>query len=325
MDEGAVLVAIGASAGGVEALRNLVARLPGDFPAAVAVVLHLPATAKSQLADILERAGQLPAATAEHGAPLVPGTIVVAPPDYHLRVNGTGLELDRGARINAHRPAIDPLFRSAAAWYGPHAVGVLLSGMLDDGAGGLLRMSQAGALTIAQDPQEAMFPDLPTAAIDLGAAQEVLPVEGIAKVLVERTFASEVTLEEVVAMRVPSEPESDATVSPFTCPNCHGSLWEIDEGDDVQFRCRTGHTYSVESLVQESTSALDDAMWAAYRALLEQADLCRRMARRMSTRNARVTHGYERLAEDAERRAWVVHDALVTHEPEISESGGHAS
>lgn len=198
--------------------------------------------------------------------------------------------------------------------------------MLDDGAAGLLRLSQAGATTIAQDPAEAPFPDLPSAAIDAGAASEILPVSKIADLIINRAHESDITLEEVVALHVPAEKTADATVSPFTCPNCHGSLWEVDDGGETQFRCRTGHTYSVESLVQESTASLDDALWAAYRALLEQADLCRRMSRRMRDRNARLADRYDGLAVDAERRAWVVHDALVTHEGEdIVEPGEHVS
>jgi two-component system chemotaxis response regulator CheB len=134
-------------------------------------------------------------------------------------------------------------------------------------------------------------------------------------------------LDEAVSMHSPSEETSDARVSPFTCPNCHGSLWEVDDVGDVQYRCRIGHSYSIESLVQVSTSALDDALWAAYRALLEQADLCRRMARRMRDRGtSTIADRYEDLATDAERRAWVVHDALVSHQPaEVSETGEQAS
>jgi two-component system chemotaxis response regulator CheB len=326
MADGSVVVTIGASAGGVETLRELVSRLPKDLPVAILIVLHLPSTAKSQLPEILARSGPLPVSAAVHGAQLLPGTIVVGPPDYHLLVDGRSINLDRGPRVNGHRPAIDPLFRSAASWYGPRAMGVLLSGMLDDGASGLLRLSRVGAMTVAQDPQEAPFPDLPSSAIDLGAAREVLRVDEIADLIAAQAKASDLTLEEVLARQRPADPTADATLSPFTCPNCHGTLWEIDDSGETQFRCRIGHTYSIESLVQESTAALDDAMWAAYRALLEQADLCRRMSRRMRSRGThRVADRYEDLASDAERRAWVVHDALVTHEHDGAEPGGRAS
>jgi two-component system chemotaxis response regulator CheB len=324
MSDGAVVVAIGASAGGLEALHELVAGLPGDLPAAVLIVVHVPSAMKSRLPEILDRSGALPVVAAEHGAPLRAGTVAVGPPDHHLLVNGRAIELDRGPRINGHRPAIDPLFRSVAAWYGSRSMGVLLSGMLDDGTAGLLRMAHVGAMTVAQDPEEALFPDMPSSAIARGAAREVLPVAKISELIVSEAHRSDLSLEEVVAMQVPAEPTADAKVSPFTCPNCHGTLWEIDEHGEVRFRCRIGHAYSIESLVQESTSALDDALWAAYRALLEQADLCRRMARRMRSRGMhRLADRYEDLATDAERRAWVVHDALVTHEgQELREPGG---
>ena len=325
--DGTVVVVIGASAGGVEALRELMAKLPEDIQAAVLIVLHIPATGESVLPEILDRAGKLPVERARTGLELRPGRVFVAPADHHLTVSETHVQLDRGPRVNGHRPAIDPLFTSAASWYGPHAMGVVLSGMLDDGAAGLLRLSQVGAVTVAQDPNEAAYPALPRAAIERGGAQKVLVLDDIADLITTSSDSHAMTLREVVAMQGRAEEAADRQLSPFTCPNCHGTLWEITDAGSTQFRCRTGHTFSVDSLVHVSSEALDDALWAGYRALLEQADLCRRMSRRMeSVGNTRTSSRYEKLARDAERRAWVLHEGLVVHgdSSEVHAEGGRA-
>jgi two-component system chemotaxis response regulator CheB len=323
-----VLVVIGASAGGVEALRELMSKLPRDLGAAVLVVLHIPSTGGSVLPDILDRAGPLPVERAVDGIELHPGRVLVAPPDYHLVVNETHAKLDRGPRVNGHRPAIDPLFASAASWYGPHAMGVVLSGTLDDGAAGLLRMNQVGALTVAQDPGEAAYPALPQAAIDRGGVEKVLALDDIAALIANSSDGDPSTMQRVVAMQARLEETSDSQLSPFTCPNCHGSLWEVSDPEGTEFRCRTGHSYSIDSLIQVSTEALDDALWAGYRALLEQADLCRRMSRRMeNTGSTFRADRYEKLARDAERRAWILHEGLVAHDEdsEVHSGGGRSA
>jgi two-component system chemotaxis response regulator CheB len=327
VSDGTVLVVIGASAGGVEALRELVSKLPGDVQAAVLIVLHIPAAGESVLPEILDRVGPLHVERAESGMEIKPGRVLVAPPDYHMTVSETHVQLDRGARINGHRPAIDPLFASAASWYGPHAMGIVLSGMLDDGAAGLLRLSQVGAVTVAQDPNEAAYPALPRASIERGGAQKVLVLDDIANLIASSSDSHAMTLREVVAMQGREDEIADRQLSPFTCPNCHGTLWEITDPAGTQFRCRTGHTFTVDSLVQVSSEALDDALWAGYRALLEQADLCRRMSRRMeSAGDERTADRYDKLARDAERRAWVLHEGIVVHEEssEVDAEGGRA-
>lgn len=186
MIDGVLLVVIGTSAGGVEALRALVRELPSDVRAALLVVLHLPSDADTLLAGILARAGDLPCTTATDGAAVVPGTILVSPPNHHLVARGTTVGLDDSPPSHGHRPAIDNLFTSAADTWGAHALGVVLSGMLDDGAEGLLRLREAGAVTVVQEPGEAAFANLPHAAIRRGGAQHILPVADIAALIVSR-------------------------------------------------------------------------------------------------------------------------------------------
>ena len=159
------IVVIGASSGGIEALRHLVGGLPADFPAPICVVLHTSPQSPGLLGRILANAGSLPAATATTGMPIRAGQIYVAPPDHHLLVEPGGLCLGRGPKENRFRPAIDPLFRSAAQVYGPGTVGMILTGNLDDGSAGLRTIKQLGGIAIVQDPRDALFPAMPTNAL----------------------------------------------------------------------------------------------------------------------------------------------------------------
>jgi two-component system, chemotaxis family, protein-glutamate methylesterase/glutaminase len=303
------LVVVGASAGGVTALERLVAGLPHDLPAAVLVVLHLNPSGVSLLPEILGRAGSLPTAHAVDGEPLRAGTIRVAPPDRHLHVADGRLVVDRGPHEHGHRPAIDRLFRAAALSHGSAAVGVLLSGMLDDGVWGLDEIRRAGGTTIAQDPADARFPALPTAAIDAGAVDLVLTVDEMAAE-VERLVRSS------VADGVDPQPLDDPPGEPdephaFTCPACGGAMQRHAERHDGEmFRCHTGHLYSSSTLSVAQRTRVDEAMWAAYRSLREQAALARRIAHRLDTNSSRRNR-HLRRAEVAERRADVLHDLLT--------------
>jgi two-component system chemotaxis response regulator CheB len=330
------VVAVGASAGGVEALRGLVAGLPEDLDAAVLVVLHLPASAKSVLPEILARAAQLAVAPAHDGEELTAGRILVAIPDHHLVVHDGHIRLLRGPRVNGHRPAIDPLFVSAARTFGPAALGILLSGTLDDGVNGLLGIRDRGGSTAAQDPHEAAYPDMPENAIRAGAVDHVADLRGLAELIVkfahepphfsgpiaDPTDSVETEVSEVGELSNASTHPGDprGKLVDIACPNCGGSLWASDDGN--YFECRTGHAYSAESLVEVQADAVDDALWGAYRALLEQADLNARMARRVERlRGVRSrSQSYRHTADDALRRAEVLRAVLMNSASALKET-----
>jgi len=304
------LVVLGASAGGVEALRSLVSLMPADLPAAVLVVLHVPPTGTSALPAILDRAGPLPARHARDGDVLSAGQILVAPPDQHLIVYDGAVTLSRGPQENGHRPAVDVLFRSAARARGARVVGVVLSGALDDGAAGMVAVASRGGACVVQDFEEALYDSMPRAAHDAVEKAEVLPVTDIPDAL-QRLLADAVVVpdepaphlmeqEAAMADLDPSamhDPDRPGHPSGFGCPECHGALFEIKEGTLTRFRCRVGHAWSPESLVVRQTVALESALWMALRSLEEKATLSRQLEASANDRGHGLTAA--RFADDA--------------------------
>jgi two-component system, chemotaxis family, protein-glutamate methylesterase/glutaminase len=311
------VIAIGASAGGVDALQRVVAALPADFPAAICVVLHIPATGKSLLASILDRTGPLPAEQARHGARLEAGRIYVAPPDHHLLVRGFRLALDRGPKENDVRPSADPLFRSLAATWGPAAVAVVLSGALDDGASGAATVRESGGTVVVQTPSDALVPSMPENALAAAGDALVARADELAAVLAR--LANEPAPEEAVTMaHFEDPPDPDITrgrpegpPSSFTCPECSGALWELREAELVRYQCRVGHTYSEEAFVDSQASAVEAALWAALEVLEERAELLERIAERMAARSTRSSERFRQGARDAHRRAELIRRALA--------------
>jgi len=297
------VVVVGASAGGVEALRTLVAGLPADFPAAVLVVLHVPSGTRSALPQILQRAGRLPAKQAEDGDPLRPGHVLVAGPDQHLIIHDGAVALSRGPTENGHRPAVDVLFRSAAQIGGPRVVGVVLSGALDDGTAGLAAIRSRGGIGVVQDPAEALHPSMPRSAIAGAAPEHVVSVSEMPALL------QRLAKEEVDETAVPPPPalmqvetalsgldpdiydrlDRPGVPATFSCPDCDGTLAPIQDEQVLRYRCRVGHAWTAESLVTQQSSAMERALWMALRSLEEKATLTRDLNRRAADRGHRRT------------------------------------
>ena len=276
------VVAVAASAGGVEALSRLTAGLPAGFPAAVLVVLHVPPTGPSVLPDILGRAGRLRARHAEDGDRLEAGSITVAPPDRHLLLSDGRVRVVPGPRENTHRPSADVLFRSAAEAYGARSAGVVLSGTMDDGAAGLRAIGTVGGLTMVQDPGEAAFPGMPTAAIGEADPQVICATSQMPGLLSEwLAQLPEERMEDLARMAEQPRPNESDRVTPFTCPECGGSLRMVHEFGTERFRCRVGHGFSADRLMLGKHDAVEAALWAAIVALEEKSDLSRRIIRRL--------------------------------------------
>ncbi len=321
------IIVIGASAGGVEALSTLVAGFPTDLPAAVFVVVHFPAGSNSALPAILSRRGRLPAEHPQDGDEILPGRIYVAPPDRHLLVKPGCLRLVRGPRENGSRPAVDPLFRTAARAYGRRVIGVVLTGNLDDGTSGLMSIRGAGGIGVVQDPEEALYAGMPDSAIRIAGAEHVLALAEIGPMLA-RLAREPVTHEEgegevpertkvevdIAEMDVEALMDDDrpGTPSGFGCPECHGALWDVTESDLPRFRCRVGHGYTGEALLEAQGSALDTAIWTAFRALKERAALARRMASRMEARGQpELMRRYREQEAEAEGKAMLIRSVLL--------------
>jgi two-component system, chemotaxis family, protein-glutamate methylesterase/glutaminase len=283
------VVAVGASAGGVEALSRFAAGLPPDLPYAVLVALHLPTRAPSVLARILDRNGPLPAAEASDGAPLEPGTIRVAVPDRHLLVCNHRVALSQGPTENGHRPAINSLFRSVAVSFGRHAVSVLLSGVLDDGTLGCAAIRSRGGTTIAQTPGDALFPAMPRTAIEAGVVDHQVAAGEVGSLLMRLAdrpieqpsmkHDASMDLENRIAPARRFSPdfntEDSGAPSGYTCPDCNSSLIDVSEGN---YRCHVGHAWTADALLETRDSEVDGALWVAMRSLQEKAKLSRRLA-----------------------------------------------
>lgn len=320
------IVVIGASAGGVETLQQLVRSLPPTLPAALFIVVHFPSHGTSVLPRILTRAGALPAFHAVDGDAIVPGRIYVARPDQHMLLTPDAVRLRRGPRENGNRPAVDPLFRSAAVAYGARVIGIVLTGNLDDGTAGLAAIKRAGGIALVQDPEEALYASMPKSAIAHVAVDRVLSVHPLEKALIE--FVNEpvpdipliATTDDVMENKL-SAGDLDAMqhpdwhpgrVSAYSCPDCGGVLWELNDGDITRFRCRVGHGWTGDALLAQKSDTLDDALWIALRSLEESAALSRQLANRHRARDAEsLARRFDDQAEHIERRAEVIRSALM--------------
>jgi two-component system chemotaxis response regulator CheB len=300
---------MGASAGGVETLRRVVASLPADLPATVCVVLHLAPGSPSALAAILDRAGPLPCRQAVDGEPLEAGKIMVAPPDRHLVISDGKAGLTLGPRENGHRPAVDILFRTAAQALGSRVIGVVLSGTRDDGTAGLAEIKAHGGAAIVQDPEEALYDGMPANAVAHVRVDAVVRSSEIADTLVRMLS------EYPTASAPPSDNPGHGTVPGDSvisvCPECGGVLSENHIEGVIQWSCRVGHRYSPESLADAQSENVEAALWAAARALGDRQMLLDRMATQLEARgHRRSARSFRRRADEAAAQTEVVREAL---------------
>lgn len=319
------VVAIGASAGGVEALSRLAAGLSSDVPYAYLMVLHVPAGAPSVLARIVDRSGPLPADAAQNGAVLRPGHIYVSVPDHHLLVDDHRVALSQGPTENGHRPAINALFRSVAVAFGRQAIGVLLSGVLDDGVLGLAAIRSRGGTTIGQSPEDALFPAMPSsaweagvvdqqaAAADIGALVKELSHREIGDPAMEPDAALDLENRIAMASRFSTDFNTQKLGAPsgYTCPDCNGSLISISDGN---FRCHVGHAWTAEALLAARDDEIEGAPWIALRSLREKAKLARELAGKAGP--GLLLGRYTEIAEETERALTVLSDRLATVAPD---------
>jgi two-component system chemotaxis response regulator CheB len=323
------VIVIGGSAGAFEPLKGILSELPASLPASIFVVIHTSPDTPGMLPALLGRSTALTVAFAEHDQAIEPGRVYVAPPDHHLLLAAGRVLVTRGPRENGFRPAVDPLFRTAADVYGARVVGIVLSGGLDDGTRGLADIGAAGGTTIAQRPDEALTPGMPASAIRGAAVDHVVSAAEIGP-LVARLVA-EAPVDPAGAeekdLTMPHDVTNDPAArglhalkdhtypgspSAFTCPECGGALWELEAGTRVRYACHVGHSYTPDALENGMAAALEAALWTALRVLEENAAFFRRMENRATTqRLGTIATGYATKATDAELRAEVVRRALV--------------
>jgi two-component system chemotaxis response regulator CheB len=281
------LVVVGASAGGVAALLELARGLPAGFASPVCVVQHVGPN-PSMLPELMSARGPHPAVHARDRQLLTPGVIHIAPPDHHMLVEGRYLRLVRGPRENHTRPAIDPLFRSAALAWGPRVVGVVLTGLMDDGTAGLQAIKQRGGLAVVQDPSTAEEPSMPASAmasVDVDYCVDVQEIGPLLARLVQRAPGPEAPPPEALEREVAITRGQDMVANlvaigepaSLACPECGGALWEIRESRPPRYRCHTGHSFSARTLERAQADEGEEALRSGVRALQEREMLLRRM------------------------------------------------
>ncbi|GAA4028149.1 chemotaxis protein CheB [Hymenobacter glaciei] len=325
------IVVIGASAGGVSALLELVKALPADFPAPIFIVQHVAADSPSILPQLLNSVSALQVRHPQNGETIEPGVIYVARPDHHLLLEGDQVLVARGPKENRFRPSIDALFRSVAYTFGPRVIGVVLTGYLDDGTSGLWSMQRMGGVAVVQDPRDAEQPSMPTNALEFVDADHLVPLAELGALLVRLT-----------AEPAPARPKLPADqldllkieltiakqgggfelgiidkgkLTPFTCPDCHGALTQLIEGKLIRYRCHTGHAYTVSALLSEVTASVESLLYQGMRGLEETKMLLHNIGTHFAeTQQTEVAALFFRKADDAGEQARVMLQSIHKQE-----------
>jgi two-component system chemotaxis response regulator CheB len=325
------IIVLGASAGGFEALKKLVAGLPNDLQASLFIVWHMSPDIRGVLPQVLNRSQTLHAAHAYDGEPILPNRIYVAPPDRHLLVEQGRVRVTRGPKENRFRPAVDPLFRSAAYAYGSRVMGVILSGALDDGTAGLWTIKHRGGIAIVQNPLDAEVPSMPENAlreVEIDYSVSVAEIPDLLVRLSKETVAesSEVNMEEdektKIEIRIAAQDSAFESgvmklgeLTPYTCPECHGVLSTLKDGKLMRFRCHTGHAFSADALLTTVTENIEDSLWSAIRGVEESIMLLNHLGDHFAEINqTKLAAMYFKKAKEAEQRARFVRQAVLSHE-----------
>ncbi len=322
------VIVVGSSAGGVEALARLLSGLPSDLLAAVFVVQQTPGHSPSVLAQMLNQRSKIPVAIPNDGETIFPGHVYLAPPNQHLLVKRGSICLGNGPKENRSRPAVDVLFRTAAHAYGSHVIGVVLSGVLNDGTSGLMSIKTHGGMSVVQDPDEAVFDGMPRSAIALTKVDHILKAEEIGPLL-GKLIASGIGKEGGAGDMPESREQRDVgefggpginNVAPYppsalTCPACGGAVWQFQEDSLTLFKCHTGHSYTAELMLEEQSEAVDSAAWSLLRSISENIELRRRLAQwARSTGRIEEADFHELQASDADKQAQAFRSLILSNE-----------
>jgi two-component system chemotaxis response regulator CheB len=325
------VIVIGASAGGVEALKEVVSAIPRNLPAPVFVVLHIPPYVHSSLPDILSRVGALTAIHAKDGALIENGIIYVAPPDHHLLIEAGRIGVKKGPKENRFRPSVDALFRSAAYVYGSKVIGVVLSGALDDGTSGLWSVKRLGGIAIVQVPGQAQFETMPQSALTYVDVDYQLPAKKIGALLgrlakqpAKRGSGRDSADRRRMGKEVEIAAEDGAfqkgvlemgMLTAFTCPECHGALVKIAESKMSRFRCHTGHAYTDNALLEGVMESTGEMLWQVMRSLEEGVLVLNHMGKHLQEAGDRErAETFFKKARDIEQRSKTFHDIALEHE-----------
>lgn len=294
-----MIVVVGASSGGMAALKQLVAQFQKDFPAPIFIVNHMSAdTTGEALVKVLNDSSSLPCAHAHNEQTFKAGHIYVAPSDQHMLIGKGKILITKGARENRSRPAIDPLFRSAAVAYGNRVIGIILTGFLDDGTSGMMAIKRCGGVCIAQDPDDATSPDMPRSVIANVGADFCLPVAQMGALLSDlmsrdlpanKPTPKDIIIEAKIARRVLSDLPSVEALGeqvPYNCPDCGGVLWQMSEGNMLRYRCHTGHAFTAAALLAQQTVKIEETLWVALRMFEERQNLLVSMSKNENKQSA---------------------------------------
>jgi two-component system chemotaxis response regulator CheB len=310
MRAGHDIIVVGTSAGGLEALDTLVGGLPTDLPASVFVVQHM--APHNSGAALLRRLGKhkFRVALARNGERFRAGHIYIAPADNHLLLKASTMLVTKGARENRNRPGIDPLFRSAASTHGPRVVGVLLTGMLDDGTAGLIAIKRCGGLTCVQEPQDAAYAGMPQNALDNVEIDFCVPIREMGDLLgalaskergAQVPVPEDIRIEAAIAERVLSDVaqvEGLGAQVPYNCPDCGGVLWEMDIAQSKRYRCHTGHSFTAPALLASQSEKIEEMLWIALRMFEERKNLLNSMSKAAESRT--LKESYRQRVEETE-------------------------